>query len=390
MGFGELIRHERRLLLEALDLARRQFVAEAAHLLLDEAVVERDRDGAGHWLEKRALRFGVGGERGRHEKERAAHALAGDQRQHAERLHALLLHEPGGFRKRRPHFHQRPRDVPLTMLHHPMRGASLARPGPRRDAFPMQLTPGQNVALQRAAIARQHDAEAVGLDRGPQAIGERAEEHVALEMMPDRAGDLEQRLGFEVGAPQLRVRFRQLLIGALPLEFRAAPRREDFQRRDVVVGRLQRRGMQHGEVPERAALRVPHRHADVAVRAHLLQPEVIGILRPQSRGRRADMAGGHALAWCAGKLIREAGAEIRAVPEGQRARFEVAQRLRGEGIARPERLRGAPRERAKKLVARRGRRPFRDDAQHGSGASFGGWDARGHWQERALPSSNAA
>ena len=59
-------------------------------------------------------------------------------------------------------------------------------------------------------------------------------------------------------------------------------RREDFQRRDVLFGRLHRLPVQHRQVPERPAVGVPQRHAHVTLGADLLEPEVIREFRLQA------------------------------------------------------------------------------------------------------------
>ena len=99
------------------------------------------------------------------------------------------------------------------------------------------------------------------------------------------------------------------------------------------------------------------------------------------------MARGHALAGRAGKFVGESRAKIRAFPKSERPRLQLAQCLRDEGVAGSQRLRRAPRQRAKELVARRRRRPFRDDAEHGRRLAFWILDALRAFDGRTMITS---
>ena len=174
------------------------------------------------------------------------------------------------------------------------------------------------------------------------------------------------------------VRRAQLFVSLFPFKFRAAARGENLQGRNILLGRLHGLRVQDGDMANGAALRVFHRHTDIALGMNLPQPKVFGKLVRQTRGGRTHVTRRDALAGRAGKTVAETRAEIRPFPIRQRARLQLAQRLADEGVSRPERLRCAPRQRAEELIANRRGRPFRDRAEDAGGLGFYFFAARGH------------
>ena len=60
---------------------------------------------------------------------------------------------------------------------------------------------------------------------------------------------VEERRGFEIEAAEIRVSFAQLFIGMLALQLSTAARREYFQGRDVLFGRLHWLAVQNRQMP---------------------------------------------------------------------------------------------------------------------------------------------
>src|SRR3954471_7382993 len=117
----------------------------------------------------------------------------------------------------------------------------------------MGVTPSEDVAVEFLVARGKDDAEAVGRHSTRQALGERAKEHVAMQVVTDGASDIEQGLGLDMGAPQLGMRFAKLFIRLLALQFGAAARGENAQAIDIGLGRLHRLGMQYSEMAQRTA-----------------------------------------------------------------------------------------------------------------------------------------
>ena len=135
--------------------------------------------------------------------------------------------------------------------------------------------------------------------------------------------------------------FAQLFMSVLALQLGTTTRRENLQRRDVLFRRLHRLLVQHRQVPERPALGVSQRHADVTLGTDLLQPEILREFRLQAGWSHAHMTRRDSLARRARKSIGEPRAKIRIVPKGQGSRLHLVERFCDKGITCFQRLRRA-------------------------------------------------
>ena len=136
--------------------------------------------------------------------------------------------------------------------------------------------------MQLTACARQDDPETVGRHHRLQAIGERTKQNVAIQVVTNGTVHVEKCRGFKIEATEILVRFAQLFMSLLALQLGTPTRCEYLQHGDVLFRRFHRLLVQHRQVPERSALRIPHRHTDIALCADLLQPEILREFRRQA------------------------------------------------------------------------------------------------------------
>ena len=188
-----------------------QPIAQAAKLLVGQAVIQRYSHGARNLIERSMAQVPIGSQPGRHEKQCTQAAVTGGQRQRAERFHPVPLHLVEGHRETLTQLVPRRNDEPPPALNHPM--AHRAFGGEHRRLRGVGAARREDMTLQPVARDRHLDSKPIRLEDIAQTGGNRTEQLVAFEVPAHRDVDVEKAFQLLLGGPAFGPQPAQFQLG---------------------------------------------------------------------------------------------------------------------------------------------------------------------------------